>query len=104
MFASMGKDGAVGARLPAWLGERGLGDLVVERDAAPAPGGSGLASMMRQSTAHLRGPYLATGLATDEDVDGYLRLAADPDSSAIYYATITVSGRADARSGLRAPA
>jgi SAM-dependent methyltransferase len=93
MFAAAGKDGALGARLHAWFGARGLVELAAERDAPVAPGGSALASMMAMSTAHLRAAYLATGLASDGDVDGYLRLAGDAASSAIYYATVSLSGR-----------
>jgi SAM-dependent methyltransferase len=92
-FEQRGMDAAFGARLPVLLQESGLEDLVVERDAAIVAGGSPLARMMATSTALLADKYIATGLATGEDIERYGRFAADPTCRATYYATIRVAGR-----------
>jgi hypothetical protein len=75
------------------LQERGLDDIVVDRDAAIVGGGSPLARMMATSTALLADKYIATGLATGEDIERYGRFAADPTCRATYYAIIRVAGR-----------
>jgi hypothetical protein len=56
-------------------------------------GGSEIALMMRASTEQLRDKYVATGLASDADIEGYLRFAQDPNAWGIYYATVRVLAR-----------
>lgn len=51
------------------------------------------ATVMKMSAEQLREKYLATGVVGQSDLDRYCRFADDPNSWAIYYATIAVSGR-----------
>jgi SAM-dependent methyltransferase len=93
MFRARGMDHAFGARLPALLQERGFEELTIENDAAIVPGGSPHAAMMAMSTAQLADKYVATGLASAEDIAGYAKFAADPACWATYHATIRAAGR-----------
>jgi hypothetical protein len=58
-----------------------------------SPGGSGLATIMKMSTVQLREKYLATKVVTASDLDAYCRFAEDPQTWAIYYATVAVSAK-----------
>lgn len=93
MFRSRSMDPALGASLPAALGRLGLTSIHVESEAHLAPGGSPMALMMKASTVQLRAKYVATGLANDADIEGYLRFAEDANSWGIYYATVRVLAR-----------
>ena len=72
---------------------RELQHLTVENDASPCAGGDGLAMVMKMSAEQLREKYLATGFVDQSDLERYCRFADDPNTWAIYYATIAVSGR-----------
>jgi SAM-dependent methyltransferase len=93
MFRQRGMDYAFGARLPALLQERAFEAIAVENDAAIVPGGSAQALMMGMSTRQLQDKYVATGLATQEDIDLYGTFTADPTCWATYHATISAVGR-----------
>ena len=93
MFRSRGMDPALGARLPAALGKFGLTPVHVESEAHLVQGGSPMALMMRASTEQLRAKYVATGLASEDDIEGYLRFSEDPTGWGIYYATVRVLAR-----------
>jgi SAM-dependent methyltransferase len=93
MFRQRGMDHAFGARVPALLQERGFEEISIETDAAIVPGGSSQAQMMAMSTCQLRDRYVATGLATEEDIERYGTFAADPACRATYHATIRAAGR-----------
>src|SRR5262249_39739429 len=71
MFRERGMDFAFGARLPALLREHGFEEISIDDDAPIVPGGSPQARMMAMSTCQLRDKYVATGLATDGDVERY---------------------------------
>jgi hypothetical protein len=79
--------------LPSLLQQHGLQHLSVENDAPLCAGGSGMAAVMKMSTEQLREKYLATGVVDQSDLEWYCRFAGDPNTWAIYYATIAVSGR-----------
>ena len=83
----------LGLKLPASLQRRGLQDLTVENDAPFCVGGSGMATVMKMSAEQLREKYLATGIVGLSDLERYCRFADDPNTGAIYYASIAVSGR-----------
>ena len=55
-------------------------------------GGTGIATVMKMSTDQLREKYLATAVVGPADLERYCRLADDPNTWVIYYATIAVSG------------
>ena len=54
------------------------------------PGGSDLARMMNLSAQQLKEAYLSTELVDDADFEHYRKFTEDPQSWAIYYATIGV--------------
>lgn len=93
MYAALSMDYALGLKLPALLQQRGLQHLSVENDASLCAGGSGMATVMKMSAEQLREKYLATGVVDQSDLERYCRFADDPNTRAIYYATIAVSGR-----------
>ncbi len=93
MYESRGMDYALGLTLLPLLQERGLCDLSMENEASVSVGGSGLAKMMAMSARQLREKYLATGVVSDADLQRYGECAEDPQSRAVYYATVAVAGR-----------
>ena len=93
MYDRLGMDYALGQRVQALLQARGLHSMTMENDGPLSAGGSGMATIMKMSAVQLREKYVATGVVTDEDLDRYCRFAEDTQSSAVYYATIAVSGR-----------
>jgi ubiquinone/menaquinone biosynthesis C-methylase UbiE len=93
MYATRGLDYELGLKLPALMQRRGLQHLTVENDAPLCAGGSGIATVMKLSTEQLWEKYLATGVVGPSELERYCRFADDPNSWAVYYATIAVSGR-----------
>ena len=93
MYATLRMDYQLGLKLPALMQQRGLQHLTVENDAPLCAGGAGMATVMKMSAEQLREKYLATGVVRQSDLERYCRFADDPNSWAIYYATIAVSGR-----------
>lgn len=93
MYRGLGMDFKLGLKLPSLLQRRGLQALTVEHDVPLSAGGSGMATIMRLSAAQLREKYLATGAVTESDLDRYDRFADSPDTWAIYYGTVAVSGQ-----------
>ena len=90
MFESRGMDYALGVRLPAIIQGLGLQQLYVENDTPLSNGGSGIATVMKMSTLQLAEKYIATGIATQEDIEKYCLFADDQSAWAIYYATVGV--------------
>ena len=86
-------DASAGLKLPMTLQALGLSQLRVENEADIAPGGSLVADVMRMSADQLREKYLATGVVTAADIDGYREFATLPETWAIYYATVGVTAR-----------
>jgi len=93
MFTDRGMDCSLGVKLPSIFQNFGLQLHSVENDAPLSAGGSGVATMMKMSTVQLAQKYIATGEATDEDVQKYCRFAENPSSWAVYYATVGVIGQ-----------
>ena len=93
MYATLRMDYAMGLKLPALMQRRGLQRLTVENDTPLCAGGSGIATVMKLSAEQLREKYMATGVVGPSDLERYCRFADDPNTWAIYYATIAVSGR-----------
>jgi SAM-dependent methyltransferase len=93
MYERLGMDYSLGMKVPGLLQARGLQSMTVENDGPYSVGGSGMATIMKMSAVQLREKYLATGVVSDEDLEQYCRFAENPQSSAVYYATIRVSGR-----------
>jgi ubiquinone/menaquinone biosynthesis C-methylase UbiE len=93
MYEALDMDYAVGLKVPGLLQRKGFGKLIVENSAPLSQGGSGMATIMKMSAMQLREKYLATGVVTASDLDAYCRFADDPQTWAIYYATVAVSAR-----------
>jgi ubiquinone/menaquinone biosynthesis C-methylase UbiE len=92
MFTSIGMDYAVGAKLPALFQQHHLSQVTVEHEGHLSAGGGLVPQLMKRSAEQLRAKYVATGMVAESDIDLYCRLADDPDSWAIYYATVAVRG------------
>ncbi|WP_088894021.1 class I SAM-dependent methyltransferase [Leptolyngbya ohadii] len=93
MFEQRGMQGDLGARLPALLRKHGIQQLTVENDAPLSCGGSGIAIVMKKSAMQLADKYIATGAATQEDIEQYCQFAEDPETWGIYYATVGIIAR-----------
>jgi len=93
MFSSRGMDYAFGIKLPAIFQQLNLQELSVEKDTALAPGGSGIATVMKMSAERLAEKYIATGKATQQDIEQYCQIATDSRAWAIYYSTIGVTAK-----------
>ncbi len=92
MFTSLGMDYALGAKLPALFQRHDLSQLTVEHEGHLSSGGGMIPQLMKLSAEQLRAKYVATGMVTEADIEQYCRMADDPDSWAIYYATVAVTG------------
>lgn len=92
MFTSLGMDYALGAKLPVLFQRHHLSLLSVEHEGHLSAGGGMIPQLMKVSAEQLQSKYVATGMVTESDVAQYCRLADDPDSWAIYYATVAVTG------------
>lgn len=92
MFAERSMDFAFGSRLPAILQEHGLADMAFDNDAPIVPGGSPIAKMMGMSTNQLRGKYVATGLASETDIELYGAFTADRSCWATSHGTVRATG------------
>ena len=90
MFANKGLDYALGVKLPAICQRLGLQNLSVENDTPLSNGGFGIATVMKMSARQLAENYIATGQATDYDIEQYCLFADDPSTWAIYHATVGV--------------
>jgi SAM-dependent methyltransferase len=93
MFANRNMDYALGVKLPATLQKLGLQQLSVENDAPLSNGGSGIATVMKLSTVQLAEKYIATGEATQADIEQYCLFSEDQNAWAIYYATIGITAQ-----------
>lgn len=93
MYRAKGIDPAFGAWLPVLAVEFGLTDVVTEVDLPLVPGGIGVAEVMAQSAEQLRERYVATGIASQEDVEAYVETCRRQDLWAFYYATVGVIAR-----------
>ncbi|MGK7922618.1 MAG: class I SAM-dependent methyltransferase [Trichodesmium sp.] len=93
MFADRGIDYALGRKLSEIFQKYNWQKLSVENDAPHSSGGWGIAKMMKLSTIQLAQKYIATGKATQSDIENYCLFADDPQTSAIYYATVGVTAQ-----------
>ncbi|BAY24850.1 putative methyltransferase [Calothrix sp. NIES-2100] len=90
MFANKGLDYALGVKLPAICQRLKLQNLSVEHDTPLSNGGFGMATVMKMSAIQLAEKYIATGQATDDDIEQYCQFADDPTTWAIYHGTVGV--------------
>jgi ubiquinone/menaquinone biosynthesis C-methylase UbiE len=93
MFTNRNMDYALGVKLPATLQKLGLQQLSVENNTPLSNGGSGIAMVMKMSTVQLAEKYIATGEATQDDIEEYCLFSEDRNAWAIYYATIGVTAQ-----------
>ena len=78
--------------MPALFQQHHLNQLTVEHEGHLAAGGGLIPQLMKLSAGQLRAKYVATGMVADADINLYCRLADDPETWAIHYATVAVSG------------
>lgn len=93
MFSARKMDHAFGLRLPAIFEESRLDGITFENEAPISQGGKPFPRMMGMSTRQLREKYLATGLATADDIENYGVFSSHPSCWAIYHGTIRAVGR-----------
>jgi 2-polyprenyl-3-methyl-5-hydroxy-6-metoxy-1,4-benzoquinol methylase len=93
MFANRNMDHALGIKLPAIVQQLGLQQLSVENDVPLSQGGSGIATVMKLSTIQLAEKYIATGEATQEDIENYCLFADDRNTWAIYHGTVGITAQ-----------
>jgi len=94
MFLNKGLDPAYGANLPLDLSQGRFEILEYGGRLHLARGGSGIARVMEKSAEALAQAYLDTGACREIDLQDYLEGTRDPDSWAIYYATISLIAKA----------
>lgn len=90
LFEEMQLDPGYGLTLPEKVAATGLRVVEVDSRIHLARGGSLMARMMATSTNALADKYIATGEATQADIDQYVLNANDDQHWAVYYATISV--------------
>jgi len=88
MFTNQGKDYALGIKLPSFLQQLGFENLIIGNDVAISAGNSDIATMMKLSARQLTDKYLATGKVKRSDIETYCQFAEDPQTWAIYLATV----------------
>ena len=89
MFANQGKDYALGLKLPSLLQQLGFQNLQIANDVPIVAGNSDIATLMKLSARQLSEKYLATGKATQADIETYCQCAEDSAAWAIYLATVS---------------
>lgn len=93
MFNNMGLNPAYGTEAALDLAGCGLTLTHIEADMHLDIGRSNVAQIMAESTKILKEKYVNTGEADETDIAKYIEGAGDPDSLAIYYATISIIGK-----------
>ncbi len=94
-------DDAIGLRLPHPLQEHGFQNLMTENDTPLLNGNTSVVNIMKMSTQQLREKHLATGKATEANIDAYCQFADDVNCWGIYYATIGVTTQLPHETGTR---
>jgi len=86
-FEPRGVDPAIGRTLPDYLQKFSWENLIWTMESHQVRGGSDIAQLMGLSIGELREQLVATGVASNEDVDAYVKLSRDETKEAIFYAT-----------------
>lgn len=90
LFEDMGLNPGYGLTLPERVAAQGLKVVELDSRIHLARGGSGMAQMMAASTTALGDKYIATGEASQADIDQRLENARDEQFWTVYYSTISV--------------
>jgi ubiquinone/menaquinone biosynthesis C-methylase UbiE len=90
MFEQMQLNPGYGSTLPEKIAAEGIQLLDVDSRMHLARGGSPMARMMGASTNALAEKYVATGEASEADLDEYVRKTTDERFWTVYYATVSV--------------
>jgi hypothetical protein len=90
MFSDMGLDPCCGLSLLQKLQKIGFSIVILDSALHYCSGKSPRAEMTAQSIELLKSKLVATGLATETDVDTYIEKARDKDHWAIYGSTISI--------------
>ncbi len=94
MFTDAGLDPGYGLGLPRKVAAAGFTIVYIQARLHLCPGASPIADMMAESALVLHKEYTGTGIASDQDIDRYVRQARDPEYWSVYYSTISVLARA----------
>ena len=92
-FEQQGLDPAFGITLPDLAAQIGFHIVSVEADGHLCSGKSPVAKVMGASIASLREKYVATGVASEEDIQAYVEDAEHEDAWSHYYTTVRVVAR-----------
>ena len=90
MFVDLGLDPAYGIRLPQKLNAAGFHIVEAHATIHLCEGNSPFAKLMAESAQTLSDKFRATGEATEEDIQQYVRNAHEPNYWSVYYSTISV--------------
>lgn len=93
MFTNAGLDPAYGLGLPRKTAESGFDIVRTRATMHLCPGDAPIAKVMAESASVLRKEYTGTGVATDQDIDGYVANARDAQHWSVYYSTVSVIAR-----------
>ena len=94
MFVDLGLDPGYGIRLPQKLHRAGFHIVEVQSTLHLCEGNSPFAKLMAESAQTLIDNFRATGEATIEDIQQYVRNAQNSDYWSVYYSTISVIAQA----------
>ena len=86
----MGLNPGYGLALPEKVAAEGLQIVEVDSRIHLARGGSLMAQMMSASTRALADKYVATGEATEDDIDRRIQNANNDELWTVYYSTVSV--------------
>ena len=90
MFEEMELNPAFGLALPKMVAAEGLEIVEVDSRIHLAHGGSLMARMMGTSTSALADKYVATGEASESDIDRCIEKTNDDQFWTVYYSTVSV--------------
>ena len=93
MFVDLGLDPGYGIRLPHKLLAAGFHIVEAHSTIHLCEGNSPFAKLMGESAQTLIDKFLATGEATEMDIQHYVRNAHDPSYWSVYYSTVSVIAR-----------
>lgn len=90
MFENKGLNPRYGLDLPGKITAQGVQIVHSDAQLHVAPGGSSVARMMAASQQALADEYVATGEASDSDIEQYVRSADDRQFWTVYYCTVSI--------------
>lgn len=93
MFLDNGLNPAFGTEMALAFPSCGLDVTQIESALHLTQGNTSIAKVMAASTKALKDKYLYTGVVSEADLERYVAGTKDPNSLAVYYATVSVIGK-----------